>query len=514
MTTLWLAMFGVAVGLVVLDPWLLRPLRRRVDAAGSVGYGAFYLVLGMAFNLVVYFVYDRHWLGAGLEKGYGLVAENPGLWRVIDGPEATLQYLAAFVVAIVLGLDSAFVMAAVLAHTRIKERHQHRMLMWGVLPAIVVRFALVFGFGELIHRFEWFRFVLAIVLLLAAIRMVIVRKENVDPDRNLLVRVLRSALPIGRRRGGSLVSQEGGRTVLSGLIGPLIVMETADAFLAFDAIPAGYAFTREPWLIFCAGCFALLCVRSMAPALMAMLQRLRYFKLGLAVILVYTAIMIARRVSGVQDVLASANVRSGEVHMLWKLAFVGAAILIGVLAAAITGAPSHAAGETVSPLGEDADRIARSTLATARKVGVGVLGVTGLALGAFMAVGPGPGIPVLLGSLLLLATEFAIAKRLVDKYRHRAEAATFAAAEQTRRRMRPWTLAALALVTCGGGVLVHLYGHVVVNAVARPLIGHAVLHAPVPPGLIISAVVPMLAGQALIGYLAFVHPRQGKGPDA
>lgn len=506
MTPLWIAMFALVVGLVVLDLWLLRPLRARVTPARTIAYAALYLLVGMAFNVAVYFIYEHHFLGAGLDKGYALVAEDPSQWRVIDGPEATLQYLASFVVAIVLALDSVFVIAAVLAHSRIKPRHQHRLLMWGVLVALPVRFALIFAFGELIHRFEWFRFVLALLLLLAAVRMVIVRTENIDPEKNLIVRVLRRILPISRKRGSTLITQEHGRIVVSGLIVPLILIETADAFLAFDAIPAGYAFTREPFLIFAASCFALLCVRSMAPALTTLLHRLRYFKLGLAAILVYTAIMIARRVSTVQDALAAANVRTEELHMLWKLAFVGAAILIGFLAALVLGAGTTT--PTVSPLGEDADRIARQALTTARKIGVAVIGITGLALGAFMAVGPGPGIPVLLASLLLLATEFAIARRFVNRYRPRAEAATFAAAEQTRKRFRPWTLAALIFLTCAAGVAVHLYGHIAVNAITKPLLDRPVLHKRIPVGLILSALLPMIGGQLLLGYLAFFHRRE------
>ncbi len=516
MTPLWLSMFGLVIGLVVLDLLVLRPLRRRVSDAGSISYGAVYLVLGMAFNVAVFFIYEHHWFGAGLDQGYGLVAEGAGGGRVIDGPEATLQYLASFVVAVVLGLDSVFVYAAVFDHMKVKERQKHRLLMWGVGLAVLVRFAMIFGFGEFIHRFEEFRFVLALLLMLAAIRMVIVRKENVDPEKNFAVKALRRIVPISGRRESGLVTQVAGRPAFTALIIPLLLIETADAFLAFDAIPAGYAFTREPFLIFCASCFALLCVRSMVPALTVVMHRLRYFKLGLAMILIYTAIMIARRTGVVQDVLASADVRPVDLDMIRKLAFVGGSIVIGVLAAAFLGAGTKS-GQTVStmsPLGEDADRIARQALSTARKVGVGIIGVTGLGLGAFMAVGPGPGIPVLLASLLLLATEFAIAKRFVDKYRPQAEAATLAAAAQARKRLSPWALSGLVVLTVGLGFALHLYGHIAVNWVSQMTLGRVVLHKKIPVGLVISALVPIIAGQVLLGYLAFIHrPAAKEGPS-
>ncbi len=513
MASLWLIMYVLVLGLIALDLGVLRPMRRRVSQASSIGYAAFYLLLGMAFNVAIYFIYEHHLFGAGYERGYAMAVEGrPVGAGVIDGPEATLQFLASFVLEIVLGLDSVFVIAAVFLHLGVRDRQQHRLLMWGLCLAVLVRAGMVMGFGELIHRFEWFRFILSLLLLLASVRMVLVRRENMDPEKNFAYRILKRIVPMSRTRENALLTNIGGRPALTPLIMPLLLIETADAFLAFDSIPASYAFTREPFLIFSAGCFALLVVRSMAPALMTLLARLRYFKIGLAMILVYTAIIIARRTSTVQDVLASADVHPVDLHILIKLAFVGAAIIVGLLAAALLGGSALGSRVSeVSPLGEDADKIARQALSKARKIGVAIIGITGLGLGTFMAVGPGPGIPVLLGSLLLLATEFAIAKRLVDKYRPHAEEATKRAAAQTRKRLSPWAMVGIIALTIGGGILIHLQGHTVINIVAKYLLGHAIMHKPIPVGLVISGLVPMVAGQVLLAYLAWVHKHDGEG---
>ena len=509
MAPLWFGMFGVVLGLVMLDLWLLRPLRMRVSPGRSIAHGAVYLLLGMAFNVFVFFCYEHHWFGAGLGDGYAMAVEGPiEIVRVIDGPDATLQYLASFLLEVVLGLDSVLVVAAVFAHMHVRARHQHRLLMWGLVLAVVVRAAMVLGFGELIHKFEWFRFVLSLLLLLAAVRMVLVRRENLDPERNIAYRLLRRVVPMSGRRESALVTQVKGRPALTPLIIPLLLIETADAFLAFDSIPASYAVTREPFLIFCAGCFGLLFVRSVMPVMVTLLARLRYFKIGLAMILVYTAVVIARRTGAVQQVLASADLRPVDMTILAKLGFIGAAVVVGLLAAALLGGGTGAA-PTVSPLGEDADKLARQALVNARKIGVGLIGVTGLGLGAFMAIGPGPGIPIMLGALLLLATEFAIARRLVNKYRPRAEAATMEAAAHTRRRLSPFAMAGLIVVTVGAGALIHLEGHTVVNAVSRPVLGRALLATKIPLGLVISAIIPMVAGQVMLGYLAFIHTRRG-----
>jgi tellurite resistance protein TerC len=167
---------------------------------------------------------------------------------------------------------------------------------------------------------------------------------------------------------------------------------------------------------------------------------------------------------------------------------------------------TSSASADVSPLGEDADRLARATLSRIRKIAIFVIGMTGLIVGFVMAIGPGPGIPILIIALALLASEFVWARVLVNKYRKKAEdAANFAAAE-ARKRFRPWAMAGLMSITLLVGLLIHLYGHIAINFVWGLLSSNKeLLEHRIPIGLVIGGIIPVLFGQVFLAYLAYVR---------
>jgi uncharacterized protein (TIGR02611 family) len=288
------------------------------------------------------------------------------------------------------------------------------------------------------------------------------------------------------------------------------MIETADVFMALDSIPASFAFTREPLLIFAASAMALLCLRSLAPVFSLIIARLRYFKIGLAMILAYCAIIIALPAS---KILSQFHTEGWQLTTLQKLAFVGGALAFGVIIASMFGTASATSSADVSPLGEDADRLARATLTRVRKITIFVVGMMGLIVGFVMAIGPGPGIPVLIVALALLASEFVWARVLVNKYRKKAEdAANFAAAE-ARKRFRPWAMAGLMSITLLVGLLIHLYGHVATSFVwglvsdNKELIKHRI-----PIGLVIGGMIPILFGQVFLAYIAYVRKPPNSNP--
>ncbi|GDY00363.1 hypothetical protein LBMAG48_27660 [Phycisphaerae bacterium] len=481
MALLWLSFIAVLIGLVALDLFVLRALKKstKLDAPEParthVAFATCWLVLGMLFTFAVFFLYQFKFMGAGVKDG--------GYTEALTGTDATLQYLSAFILELVLSIDSVFVIAAVFAAFGVRTAYQHRILFWGMLLALGIRALVILGVGELVHAFDWVRFILAAALGIAALRMMLVRKENIDPQKNLAYRLINKVFPSTRCDDTQLLSIQGGKPAITPLLIPLILIETADVFLAIDSIPASFAFSREPFLIFTGSCFAMLVVRSLIPVLTNLIDRLRYFKLGLAAILVYSAVVIAMPASAT---LAGYATAGWKLSAPQKLAFLGFAILFGLLVAWVVD-PRQTRSE-ISPLGEDADRVVRSTLVTVRKVIVFTVGVIGLIGGALMAIGPGPGIPVLFIAALLLASEFVWARRIVNKYRQPAEKATMAAAAEARKR-GPWLLVALVASTFVISALVAIF-------------------TPIPVGLVIAGAVPMLAGQAFLGYLAFFYKPQ------
>ena len=481
MSILWLAFGALVLALVALDLYVLRPRTKGPTAPGAaLGWGMMWLVLAMAFNTLIYFVYKHHWFDAGLARD-GVVA--------MHGGQASLNFLISFILEVALNIDTVFIVAAVFHHFGTPAKKQHRVLMYGMLIALLVRAFTILTLGELLNKFEWVKFVLVIGLLVAAVRMTLIRTVEPDPEKNFLIRMITKYLPFGHAH--SSVPAEAGilkvRT-LTPLLLTVLTIELADVLLALDSIPASLAFNSfalsgetkaalrtDPFLVFAGSAFGLLCLRALFPALQAVIPRLRMFKIGLSIALAFAAVWIAFP--------SALKARLGEGSALIALAILGLSLSIGLFAAFAYGKQPMS---STSPLGEDADRFARQTLATARRVAILVVGVTLLLVGAIMVPAPGPGIPVLFIALLVLATEFVWARVLLKKYGKKAEDATMAAASVARKRFRPWNLIALM-------------GLVVLGTVAL------IIYAKFPLGLVLGGAIPMLVGQCVLYYLAFVR---------
>jgi len=502
MIVLWIAVSSLVFLLVLLDLFALRSrrsnwLRGLTPVQRSAAHGLGYVTVAMLLCLPIYFAYEHQLMGAGVKDSYT---------ESLAGHEATLQYISCFILELALSLDSIFVLAAVFAHFKVREELQPRLLLWGMLIALAFRAGVILLIGQITFSFGWFRFVLAAGLVIAALRMILIRKENLDPDKNVLIRLARKVTPLDDRPESNDPVQIGrGVTLVTSLVVPILMIETADVFMALDSIPASFAFTREPLLIFAGSAMAVLCIRTLAPVFVQVIPRLRYFKIGLAMVLAYCAIIIALPAS---TIIAQLHTDGWQLTTLQKLAFVGGALAFGATIAAMFGAGSTALPENagVSPLGQDADRLARATLAKIRKVTIFVIGMTGLIVGFVMAIGPGPGIPVLLFALVLLASEFVWARVLVNKYKGRAENVANLAAAQARKRFSPWAMAGIFAITLLIGLVIHLYGHLLINMVwALVSSKHGLFKHRIPIGLVIGAMIPMLFGQIFLAYIAFVR---------
>lgn len=509
MTLLWFIAALFVASLVLLDLFVLRPrlqllsdqppTTRRAQLASpainALAHGIAYLAIAMLLAFPIYVIYHNNWLGAGI---------RPNQPTPLDAGEATLQYLSCLLLEICLSLDSIFVLAAVFKHFAVPPQRRTRMLLWGMFVALAFRAVFILAIGKLTLDFGWFRFILAAILLVAAVRMLVIRKENLDPEKNLFIRAIRTFIPIKTATDSAdPIEISKGRPKLTSLIIPILLIETADAFMALDSIPASFSFTREPWLIFFASAMAMLCIRALAPIFIQIIPRLRYVKIGLVMILVYCAIVVAMPESKIIKSFHTA----GWILPTWaKLAFIGGALALGVLLASLLGSTSATdAREQISPLGEETDRLARAALTKIRRLTIFVVGMTGLLLGAFMAVGPGPGIPVLLIALAILATEFVWARVLVNKYRKRAEDVAELAAAQARKRFSPWAMLGLTIIFILAAILIHLYAHLVVNYAWNLAFHKPLFDKKIPLGLVIGGVAPMVIGQAFVAYLAYLR---------
>jgi tellurite resistance protein TerC len=305
-----------------------------------------WVAFGLTFAVVIYFGYDHHWFGLGTT-----VDPVDGLRN--DASTAAEKYLVGYVVEKSLSVDNIFVIAMIFTFFGVPALYQHRVLFWGVLGALVMRAMMIALGARLIAEFHWVLYVFAVFLILTAIKMLFLKTEHTDPNRNIVVRLTRRLFPVTANfhgehfivRAGTAAAYESevpgapvvpdevvekarpGTVLLTPLALALVMVETTDLIFAVDSIPAIFAITGEPFLVFTSNVFAILGLRSLYFALAGMVKKFRYLKVALAVVLL---------VVGVKMLLAeSLKLVLGKHFNLYLLAVVVGVLLTGVIASLI-----------------------------------------------------------------------------------------------------------------------------------------------------------------------------------
>lgn len=273
----WLLFLALVIALLALDLGVFHRRGHVIGVPEALRWSALWIGLGLGFSAVIWLLYDRNWLGVGLTVG------DP-----LTGGQAALQYLTGYVVEKSLSLDNIFVIAMIFRYFRLPPELQHRALYWGILGAMVLRGLMIAAGAALIRNFAWVSVVFGAILLWTAVRFL--RHDVEDPhlERNPVLRWSRRALPLSDRyHGQSFLVREGGRVLATPLVPLLLVVETSDVVFAVDSIPAVFAVTRDPFLVFTSNVFAILGLRALFFALVGVLDRLRYLKPSLALVLAY-----------------------------------------------------------------------------------------------------------------------------------------------------------------------------------------------------------------------------------
>ena len=204
------------------------------------------------------------------------------------GGEFAAQYYAGYVIEKSLAVDNVFVFAIIFSYFAVPREYQHRVLFYGVLGALVFRGAFIAAGSLLIASFAWILYLFGAFLVATGIRMAMHREEHIDPGKSLVLRGFRRATPMtDGYRGQAFWVKEGGRWLATPLLAVLVLVEVTDIVFAVDSIPAIFAVTSEPFLVFTSNAFAILGLRAMYFMLADLMHRFIYLKLGLAVVLVW-----------------------------------------------------------------------------------------------------------------------------------------------------------------------------------------------------------------------------------
>jgi tellurite resistance protein TerC len=255
----WVVFGIVVLGMLALDLGVLHKRAHAVQLREAIAWSVVWISLSLLFNLGIYF------------------------WR---GPEPALQFLTGWLIEKALSVDNVFVFLVVFTTLGVPAAYQHRVLFWGVLGALVLR-GIFIGFGAfLINRAHWVIYLFGALLIVTAIRMWTHGDSPADPANSRVLRWFRRAIPMTEQyHGDRLRVKIDGRWYATPLLAVLLVVETTDLVFAVDSIPAIFAITTDPFLVFTSNVFAILGLRALYFVLAESVKRLAYLHIGLSLIL-------------------------------------------------------------------------------------------------------------------------------------------------------------------------------------------------------------------------------------
>ena len=263
----WIAFNAFVLVLLALDLGVFHRKAHAVSLKEAGAWSAVWIALALAFGA--------------------------GLWH-FEGREPALQYLAGYLIEKSLSVDNIFVIALIFTYFAVPALHQHRVLFWGILGALLMRGALIAAGSLLLERFHFLVWVFGAFLVLTGIKMALHDNRELHPERNPLVRLARKILPVtAGYEGQAFFVRKGGALWATPLFLVLLVVESMDVVFAVDSVPAIFAVTSDPFLVYTSNVFAILGLRSLYFLLAGVMDRFVYLKLGLSVILVFVGLKMA-----------------------------------------------------------------------------------------------------------------------------------------------------------------------------------------------------------------------------
>jgi tellurite resistance protein TerC len=392
LTTFSLLVWGgflLLISLVIaLDLGVFHRKAHVVTLPEALGWTAVWISLALIFNVGVYYLYELN------PKGWDIDTEQ------LTGAEAALQYFTGYVVEKSLSIDNIFVIAMVFAYFRVPLAEQHRVLFWGIFGALVLR-GLMIGLGViLIAKFSWITYLFGALLLYSAARMLVIRHDSLEPDANLFVRAFKRFYPVTPEFHGRhfFVTIDGVR-MATPLFLALLMVEASDVAFAIDSIPAIFAITTDPFIVFTSNVFAVLGLRSMYFVLAGLMEKFRYLKISLVFLLAYI---------GVKMLLVHHYPIPNEV----SLAVIGGILAVGIIASMVVTRDPE---KLLSPLATEMEHLLHVSYRQARLAVILLIGSSVLAVGVALLVLPGPREVLVPAGLAILALEFALAHRWLGR---------------------------------------------------------------------------------------------------
>lgn len=265
----WAGFLAFVALMLALDLGVFNRKAHVVSLKEALAWCAVWFGLAMAFNLLVAL------------KMPDTATSKPAL-----------EFFTGYIVEMCLSVDNVFVFIVIFQYFRVEPKHQHRVLFWGILGAVLMRALFIFAGISLINAFHWIIYVFGAFLVYTGVKLALPKKaDGFEPEKNPAVKLARRFIPVTNHfEGGHFFTRVGGRLHATPMFLVLIIVETTDVMFALDSIPAVIAITRNEFIVFTSNIFAILGLRSLYFAVAGIMQLFRYLNIGLAVILCFVGL--------------------------------------------------------------------------------------------------------------------------------------------------------------------------------------------------------------------------------
>ena len=285
---IWLTFLGAVLAILAFDLGVMHRDSHEIGVGESLKMSALYIGVGLAWAGAVWWIYAHYADAGALDPQIAAAAPDERAWTAVE------LYLTGYLVEKTLAMDNVFIISMIFGYFAVPREYQHRVLFWGILGVIVLR-AIMIGLGAaLVMEFTWVMYLFGVVLLATGIKMLVMVDRQPDIAANPVLRLLRRHLRVTDELHGQAFTvrradPRSGKAVLfaTPLLLCLILVEIADLVFAIDSVPAIFAITPDPFIVYTSNIFAILGLRALYFALAAVVHRFHYLKYALALVLIF-----------------------------------------------------------------------------------------------------------------------------------------------------------------------------------------------------------------------------------
>ena len=260
----WIGFNVFVLLMLAVDLGIFNRKAHMVSVKEAIIWTAVWITLAMCFNALIYY------------------------WQ---GHAKALEFFTGYVIEKSLSVDNIFVFVLIFSYFKTPSVHQHKILFWGIIGALIMRAAFIFAGVAIIEKFHWTIYIFGVLLIFTGYKMLVQKDKTIDPEKNLVIKLFQKIVPFTNElHGGKFFVKQDGKRFATPLFLALIVVETTDLIFAVDSIPAILAITQDEFIVYTSNVFAILGLRSLYFALAGMMDKFRFLSKGLSLILMFVGV--------------------------------------------------------------------------------------------------------------------------------------------------------------------------------------------------------------------------------